>query len=52
MADTKTMIMPITGRYNLCSKITSTMGIMLDSTDKVMKNQKMPKAKKREAYSV
>ena len=37
------MIMPILGRYNLCSKITSLIGIMLDSTESVIKNQKIPK---------
>ena len=39
---------PMLGRYNLCSKITSAIGIMDDSTDNVMKNQKMPKETSRE----
>jgi hypothetical protein len=39
---------PTDGRYTLCSKMTSTMGIKLDSTESVMKNQRIPKAIKRE----
>ena len=33
---------PKEGRYVLCSKITSAIGIMLDSTDNVRKNQNIP----------
>ena len=33
---------PNAGKYSLCSNIASLMGIMLDSTERVMKNQKMP----------
>jgi hypothetical protein len=35
---------PADGRYTLYSKIISFIGIKLDSTDRVMKNQKMPNA--------
>ena len=38
---------PIEGRYMRCSNITSFMGITEDSTESVMKNQKMPKAVRR-----
>jgi hypothetical protein len=34
---------PNEGRYVRCSKITSFIGIKLDSIDSVRKNQKMPK---------
>src|SRR4030042_1421054 len=34
---------PTDGRYTLCSNMTSFIGIMLDSTDNVMKNQNIPK---------
>ena len=33
---------PNTGKYSLCSNNASLIGIMLDSTERVMKNQKMP----------
>lgn len=39
---------PIEGRYNLCSNITSMIGITLYSTESVIKNQRMPKATNRE----
>jgi hypothetical protein len=34
---------PTDGRYSLCSNIMSFIGIKLDSTDNVIKNQKTPK---------
>ena len=42
MAELTTRKKPNDGRYVLCSKITSAIGMMLDSIDKVRKNQKMP----------
>jgi hypothetical protein len=35
---------PTDGKYTLYSNIISLMGIKLDSTERVMKNQKMPNA--------
>ena len=43
MAILKVIITPTDGRYTLCTKITSLIGIMDDSTESVMKNQKIPK---------
>ncbi len=39
---------PTEGRYTLYSSITQGMGMMLDSTDKVTKNQNIKKDNKRE----
>jgi hypothetical protein len=40
----KTKNTPTDGRYTLYSKIISLMGIKLDSTERVIKNQKVPNA--------
>src|SRR6266545_846836 len=46
------MKMPTDGRYIRCSKMTSVIGTMLDSTERVTKNQRMPKAIRRMAAGV
>src|SRR5665647_640769 len=43
----KTKTAPTLGRYKRCSKMTSAMGIRLDSTESVRKNQRIPNAIKR-----
>jgi len=40
---TTTILNPTMGRYSRCSNNASLMGIILDSTESVMKNQKIPK---------